>query len=76
VSEARPDRLKPSTRINVGLVMLIDGFACVVFSMLIPGLIGFGLMLTFPAGLILVLTGVFQMIRGLRERQPDTVRTR
>ena len=68
MSEAKPDRLNPSTRIKAALVMLIAGFACVLFLMLMPGLTAFGLMLTFPAGLILILTGVFQMIRGLRER--------
>jgi uncharacterized membrane protein HdeD (DUF308 family) len=72
VSEADPVRLKPATRINAGLLMLIVGSACIAFSMLAPGIIGFGLMLTLPAGLILVLTGVFQMIRGLRERHSQT----
>jgi hypothetical protein len=68
VSEAQPGRLKPSTRINAGLLMLIVGFACTAFSMLIPGIIGFGVTLAFPVGLILLLTGVFQLLRGLRER--------
>lgn len=68
MSEAQPSRLRSSTRINFGLLMLIVGFACTAFSVMIPWIVGYGLILTFPVGLILLLTGAFQMIRGLRER--------
>ena len=68
MSEAQPGRLKPSTRIIAGLLMLSVGFACTAFSMLIPGIIGFGVMLAFPVGLMLSLTEVFQLLRSLRER--------
>ena len=40
-------------RINFGLRLLIIGFACTAYSVMMPLIIADGLTLTFPAGPIL-----------------------
>lgn len=75
MGEPSPGRLRPSTRINFGLLMVIPGFALTAGALLLGGMLGFGLVLPLLAGPVLLLTGLFQMRRGLRERDaPDEPR--
>ena len=68
MSEGSSSSLKPSTRIAAGLFMLIVGFACVAFVMLLGGILGYSAILPLLGGPLLASVGIFQMILGLRQR--------
>ncbi len=60
--------VQPSTRIKTGVFMLVAGINLGVIAFLLIGVLGFVALVPLFAAPVLVLVGLFQMIRGVRER--------
>lgn len=63
--------VQPSTRVTTGVFMLVAGVVLGVMSIFLLGMLSYLAIIPMLAAPILALTGIFQMVRGVRERAGD-----